>query len=205
MLAIKKKSHRGIGRTAAGLLSLAMLASGGYVLTLVLAPVAGPLTVMKPIEVRSLAQPTEANRIIVPKIGVNIPYDDGAVALDRGAQWRYPERGNPESGGNFIIAAHRFSIQPTPQETIKKSPFYNIDKLTIGDKIVVDYSGKRYGYEIESIKTVEPTQIEIENQSEEAKLTLYSCELSGEESGRVVLVAKPLGLVALGTSDDSIR
>ena len=205
MLAIEKKSNRRVGRAAMGSLALLLLASGGYILALVFAPVAGPLTVMRPIEVKSLPQPTQSNRIVVPKIGVDIPYDKGVVALDRGAQWRYPDRGNPETGGNFIIAAHRFSIQPTPQETIKKSPFYNIDKLVVGDKIVVDYSGKRYGYEIESIKNVEPTQVEIEAQSETAKLTLYSCELGGAEAGRVVLVAKPLGLVALGSTEPTIR
>lgn len=204
MLAIQKSSRR-ISRAVVGILALVLFASGGYILTLVLAPVAGPLTIMKPIEVKSLPQPTKANRIVVPKIGVDIAYDKGVAALDRGAEWRQPDRGNPESGGNFIIAAHRFSIQPTPQETIRKSPFYNIDKLTLGDKIIVDYSGKRYGYEIESIKTVKPTQTEIEARSETAKLTLYSCELGGQEAGRVVLVAKPLGLVALDSPEPTIR
>lgn len=137
------------------------------------------------------------NRVIIPKIGVNIPYDKGAASLDRGAEWRYPERGNPEKGGNFIIAAHRFSIQPTPQGTIEKSPFYHIDKLAVGDKIVIDYIGTRYGYEIEKIFTVKPTQVEIEAPSTDAKLTLYTCELDGSDAGRVVVVAKPLGKVAL--------
>ena len=153
---------------------------------------------MKPIEVRSLPAPQATdNRVIIPKIGVNIPYDKGAASLDRGAEWRYPERGNPEKGGNFIIAAHRFSIQPTPQGTIEKSPFYHIDKLAVGDKIVIDYIGTRYGYEIEKIFTVKPTQVEIEAPSTDAKLTLYTCELDGSDAGRVVVVAKPLGKVAL--------
>lgn len=198
MLAIKQKRMARIGRIGVGFAAFALLAVGGYMLTLVFAPVAGPITQMKPINVKELPAPEVAkNRIIIPKIGVNIPYAEGEASLDRGAQWRFPDRGNPATGGNFIIAAHRFSIQPTPQATIEKSPFYNIDKLAEGDKIIVDYDGKRYGYEVSSIKDVKPTAIEIEAPSSTPKLTLYTCELGGADAGRVALVSKPLGLVAL--------
>lgn len=198
MLKIKKRRSIGIPRIALLGTALLLLSGGLYLLLLVASPSLAPLITMKPIEVRSLPAPQATdNRVIIPKIGVNIPYDKGAASLDRGAEWRYPERGNPEKGGNFIIAAHRFSIQPTPQGTIEKSPFYHIDKLAVGDKIVIDYTGTRYGYEIEKIFTVKPTQVEIEAPSTDAKLTLYTCELDGSDAGRVVVVAKPLGKVAL--------
>ena len=198
MLKIKKRRSIGIPRIALLGTALLLLSGGLYLLLLVASPSLAPLITMKPIEVRSLPAPQATdNRVIIPKIGVSIPYDKGAASLDRGAEWRYPERGNPEKGGNFIIAAHRFSIQPTPQGTIEKSPFYHIDKLAVGDKIVIDYIGTRYGYEIEKIFTVKPTQVEIEAPSTDAKLTLYTCELDGSDAGRVVVVAKPLGKVAL--------
>ena len=175
-----------------------MFAAGVYLLALVAAPSVAPFIAMKPIEVAALPKPrTTDNRIIIPKIGVNIPYGSGAAALDRGAEWRYPNNGNPASGGNFVIAAHRFSIQPTPQSTIEKSPFYHIDKLSVGDKIIVDYDGERYGYEINNIFDVQATQTEIEASSTEAKLTLYSCELGGADTGRIVVTAKLLGKVRI--------
>jgi sortase A len=175
-----------------------LLIGGGYVLTLVGAPAVAPLITMKPISVNALPAPAKSdNRIIIPKIGVNIVYGEGKTSLDKGAEWRHPERGNPENGGNFIIAAHRFSIQPTPLATIEKSPFYSIDKLAVGDKIVIDYNGTRYGYEIDTVTNVKPDQTEIEAPSETPKLTLYSCELDGSSAGRVVLTAKPLGKVAV--------
>ena len=175
-----------------------MFAAGVYLLALVAAPSVAPFIAMKPIEVAALPKPrTTDNRIIIPKIGVNIPYGSGAAALDRGAEWRYPNNGNPASGGNFVIAAHRFSIQPTPQSTIEKSPFYRIDKLSVGDKIIVDYNGERYGYEINNIFDVQATQTEIEAPSTEAKLTLYSCELGGADTGRIVVAAKLLGKVKI--------
>lgn len=177
-------------------LALVLLAGGIYVLSLVLAP-NFPQLALKPITPEALAQPApHENRIIIPKIGVNIPFGtDGNASLDKGALWRHPDRGNPEKGGNFIIAAHRFSIQPTPQSTIKKSPFYNIDKLKKGDQILVDYNGSRYAYTAEEFKDVPPTATEIEAESSTPKLTLYSCTLGGEADGRVVIIGTPSGEV----------
>lgn len=191
-----KKIVRPIIITAA----ISMLAGGLYLLSLVSAPVIAPVIAQRPIIVAELPKPTiSENRIVIPKLGVNIAYAPGEASLDRGAQWRHPDRGNPADGGNFIIAAHRFSIQPTPQGTVEKSPFYRIDQLTIDDKIIVDYEGVRYAYTIDKIFDVKPSQTEIEAASSMAKLTLYSCELGGSEAGRIVVTATPMGKVAVDT------
>ena len=199
MLAIRgtksnKRPLRGIVITVAVML----LMGGVYLLALVSAPVIAPITIQKPIVVDELPKPTVTeNRVVIPKLGVNIVYAPGEASLDRGAEWRHPDRGNPADGGNFIIAAHRFSIQPTPQSTIEKSPFYRIDQLTLNEKIIVDYKGTRYAYKINKIFDVKPTQTEIEAVSDTPKLTLYSCELGGSEAGRIVVTAEPMGKVAL--------
>lgn len=178
-------------------IALLFIACGGYLLLLSMAP---QLTVFKsqePLDVSALSEPkVKDDRIIIPTINVDIPYGtDGQAALDRGAWWRYPERGNPEKGGNFIIAAHRFSIQATPQSTVEKSPFYHLDKLKKDDPILIDYNGKRYGYKVADVATVPPTQTEIEAESSEPKLTLYSCTLEGSHDGRLVITGTPLGEV----------
>jgi len=199
MLSIKTRSKKRtiISTTLLSLSAIALLA-GLYLLTLTLSPMVAPLVAEKPIDVEKLPAPTvNDNRIVIPKIGVDIHYAPGAAALNAGAEWRYPDRGNPDRGGNFIIAAHRLSIQPTPQSTVEKSPFYNIDKLAIGDKIIIDYVGTRYAYDIDQIFNVTPNQVEIEAPSDTPKLTLYSCDLTGSATGRVVIVAKPMGKVAL--------
>jgi sortase A len=177
---------------------MSLLGGGLYMLSLVAAPIAAPILTMKPIDVKALPSPEETgDRIVIPKIGVNIAYGKGEASLDSGAEWRMPGNGNPMDGGNFVIAAHRFSIQPTPLATIEKSPFYHIDKLADGDKVLIDYQGKRYGYEIKRKYTVKPTQIEIEARTTEPTLTLYSCGLEGAEGDRLVIEAKRLGEVAL--------
>lgn len=197
MLKIKKPRRNKLHYVLT-LSGLGLLLGGGYLATLVLSPVIAPVITTDYISVDALPLPDQRdNRVIIPKIGVNIPYGESEQSLDRGAQWRHPERGNPSRGGNFIIAAHRFTIQPTPQGTVEKSPFYHIDKLTVGDKIVVDYEGKRYAYEVSEQFDVKPNQTEIEAPSAAPKLTLYTCTLSGESDGRIVLVSKPLGEVAL--------
>lgn len=201
MLAIDSKPKRRPIYVAVPIFAVVLLVGGLYVLSLTLAPTAAPLIARKPITVSALPAPAKAeNRIVIPKLGVNIPYGTGEASLDRGAQWRYPERGDPSKGGNFIIAAHRFSIQPTPMGTIEKSPFYSIDQLVVGDKIIVDYEGVRYGYQINKTFDVKADQTEIEAQSDTAKLTLYSCELGGSKAGRVVINATPMGKVDIAAN-----
>ena len=184
--------------------AVVLLVGGAYLLLLMFSPVVAPVIATPPIKVAELPAPVAAeNRIVIPKLGVNIAYAPGEASLDKGAEWRHPDRGNPASGGNFIIAAHRFSIQPTPQGTIEKSPFYRIDQLAVNDKIIIDYQGTRYAYAINKIFDVKPTQTEIEAKSDTPKLTLYSCELGGSEAGRVVITASPMGKVAIDSSDNT--
>jgi len=110
--------------------------------------------------------------------------------LEEGAWHRLPENGNPVDGGNFVLAAHRLEIGWTPGQTKKMSPFYNIDKLNVGDEIVVFYNKNRYSYTIDKIYEVEPSATYIENRTSRPKMTLYTCTLKGAADGRVVIEAK---------------
>ncbi|HEX6416602.1 MAG TPA: sortase [Candidatus Saccharimonadales bacterium] len=205
MLHIRRDNRFPVKSAVITIIALALLAAGGYILLLAMTPKLSIFYPSQPMDVSALEAPKPTdNRIIIPSINVNIPYgDDGEAALDRGAWWRHPDRGNPEKGGNFIIAAHRFSIQPTPQATVEKSPFYHLDKVKEGDPIIVDFNGKRYGYKVSKQYTVAPNQTEIEAESEEPKLTLYSCELGGADAGRVVFEAKPVGEVTTEEAENT--
>ena len=126
------------------------------------------------------------------EIDINLPYLAGpASVMEHGAWWRKPENGNPKDGGNFVLSAHRFIMGMTPQQTLRKSPFYNINRLDIGDKIIVDYNGKRYEYLISEKRSVKPEAVEIEQRTAQPQLTLYSCTLGGANDGREVIIAKP--------------
>lgn len=181
-----------------------LLGAGVYLISLLTAPALMTYLPSQQLDIEEISkqQPAE-NKIIIPKIGVDIEYGQGEAALDNGAQWRFPERGSPSTGGNFIIAAHRFELAPTPMETVRKSPFYHIEKLELGDEIIVDYDGTRYGYKISQIYDVKPTQIEIEAASEKPKLTMYTCTLGGASDGRVVVEAQPVGEVTIVPDESS--
>lgn len=130
------------------------------------------------------------DRIQIAKINLEVPfYSGGTEMLERGAWHRYPERGNPEKGGNFILSAHRFELGVTPQQTKEKSPFYNVGRLAVGDEIKIFYGMHWYVYRINKIYNVKPDEVSIESPSDSAKLTLYTCTMKGSTDGRVVLEA----------------
>jgi sortase A len=187
-----KKAKRSIGKKLFFILPLLMCLSGLYLLVLVLTPVYYPPP--EPLKGWNEPVPEKAEiteqRVYIPRLSLNLKFDDTENALNNGLWHRYPNRGDPEKGGNFILAGHRFELAPTPSETRRKSPLYHIDKLEVGDYLYSDFNGKRYLYEITKKFNVKPTQVEIEAPSEDAKLTLYTCTLGGENDGRNVVEAK---------------
>jgi sortase A len=172
-------------------LPLIGMAGGFYLLFLTKAPEVSPPTPQSkwnvPVETVKITQ----DRLYLPRLKLNLTYKAGDVRVLNDNIWhRFPERGDPEKGGNFILAGHRFEIGFTPGETKRKSPFYHLNKVTEGDFIYADFKGKRYKYQVTRKYTVKPDQTEIEGPSEEAKMTLYTCTLKGEADGREVLEAK---------------
>ena len=131
-------------------------------------------------------------RLYIPKIDVNVPFATGDErVMEHGAWWRQPQNGNPKEGGNFVLSAHRFIMGVTPEHTRRQSPFYHINKLALGDELIVDYEGTRYTYVVSNIYAVKPDAIEIEQRTETPQLTLYSCTLGGASDGREVIIASP--------------
>lgn len=203
-----KKGSKGSSLLGKALLVLGVagVLGGLYLLILVMTPNVPFLYPVTEIDAKSLPKP-QADMVYIPKIGVSVPFKSGgAEVLDDGVWHRFPERGDPAAGGNFILSAHRFEIGFTPAETRRKSPFYHVGKLTVGDQILVDFAGKRYGYEITEKSKVKPTQVKIEAPTDGPRLTLYTCTLQGQADGRDVFFAKPLGEVVDGSLrlDDSV-
>lgn len=136
------------------------------------------------------------NRIQIERINLEVPFYEGdASTLEKGAWWRFPERGNPKDGGNFILSAHRFYIGLTPQGTRERSPFYNLEELGPGSRIRVYYDEQWYDYTVTRKYQVEPTAVEIEEPTDDSIMTLYTCTLQGSADGRVVIEARPVATV----------
>lgn len=198
MLRVKKNNgKRALIRGGMGLAALLLILGGVYIILTVFSPGLPLLSGRAPDETAKKlrdAPGAHGNRLFIPQINVDVAVVEGntEAALEKGAWHRRPENGNPEKGGNFVLSAHRFVMSFTPQGTAVKSPFYNIDKLKVGDTLSVDYNGKRYEYEIKRKYSVKPTAVEIEGPSETPKLTLYSCTLQGSQDGREVIEAVPV-------------
>lgn len=139
------------------------------------------------IRVESLKPIPKVNTLVIPEIGVDSPIieDISASALNEGL-WRRPHTSTPEKGGNTVITGHRFLYSSGPKT------FYNLDKLKVGDKFFIFWDGKEYDYEIIDIFTVTPDQIEIEDNTQEPIVTLYTCTPLWSPTHRLVVKARLL-------------
>jgi sortase A len=163
------------------------LATGLYMLSIYIAPSFSSNGAAKAVA----AQPKD-DRIIIPDADINVPIGEGNASILKKEAWhRFPDRGDPEKGGNFIVSGHRFVMSYNPIKTMNQSYFYNLDKVKEGDAVFINWHGKRYDYKVTRKYTVKPNQTDIENPSQQAKLTIYTCTLGGTYDGRVVVEAAP--------------
>ncbi len=126
------------------------------------------------------------NRLIIPKIGVNIPIiesTDPVYGLNHGA-WHVPESSTPPQGSNTVITAHRFKYLPPSNLT-----FYLLDKLQIGDIIGIIWDDKEYYYQVQKTKIVPKNDISILENSPKSILTLYTCDPIYSQKNRLVVIA----------------
>ncbi|MDQ5944008.1 MAG: hypothetical protein QG658_74, partial [Patescibacteria group bacterium] len=109
------------------LVSLVCIGVGVYIAVLLLSPQVD-LPVKSDVDLNTADDTSDArDRIQIEKINLEVPfYTGGAEALEKGAWHRFPDRGDPEKGGNFILSAHRFRIAGDPILTREQSPFYNL-------------------------------------------------------------------------------
>lgn len=197
-----KKGAKKQKKAAWAIVGLFGVAAGLYLLINTLSPLTASVMTSSDATAKKLVKTEPVindDRLYVPKVNIDVAIvptgNNETLALEKGAVNRSPASGNPKDGGNFVIAAHRFNLGLTPNQTRARSPFYHIDKLDSGDEIYVDYKGTRYVYKVTERKNVPPTAVEIEQRTDENQLTMYSCELSGPKAGREVIIAKPQGTV----------
>ncbi|MEP7103195.1 MAG: class D sortase [Candidatus Dojkabacteria bacterium] len=124
------------------------------------------------------------NKIIIDKIGVNGPIDEGTTeaTLSEGF-WRMPQSSNPEEGGNTVIAGHRFTYNYGPLT------FYNLNQLSAGDEIRTIWNGKVYNYKVTSLKIVDVEDLGPLEPTDKSTLTLITCTSLTDSSERLVVRA----------------
>ncbi|MCS7317637.1 MAG: class E sortase [Candidatus Dojkabacteria bacterium] len=130
------------------------------------------------------------NRLIIPKIGVNtriLESDTIDILFQKEGVWREPNSGIPgEKSSTVVIGGHRFQYLPPNQTT-----FYHLDKLNIGDKILIIWDGKYYVYKIFDKIIVDPHFTTVRRIFNDKNiLVLYTCHPIGSDAQRIVVRAE---------------
>ena len=71
------------------------------------------------------------------------------------------------------------------------APFTLLDKLEIGDRLVVFYQGKQFNYFVSEMKSVRPTEVNyLTDVRQEPTLILQTCDPPGQNTKRLLVIAK---------------
>ncbi len=124
------------------------------------------------------------NILVVPSINLQEHIFEGntEASINLGA-WRRPKSSTPNRGSNTVIAGHRFYYSVA-------SVFYNLDKIKVGDPIIVYWEGSKFRYTVNLITIVKPSAVEVESPTKEPVLTLYTCTPLWTARDRLIIRAK---------------
>lgn len=125
----------------------------------------------------------DTDHVVIPKINLDekIWFGDNEKLVNKGV-WHIPRSSTPDQGSNTVLVGHRFSYKDA-------AVFYHLDKLNAGDLIAVAYQGKLYTYKVREKKIVQPTEVSVEDPTDEDILTLYTCHPLWSVRERLVIKA----------------
>lgn len=125
------------------------------------------------------------NRLVIPQMQLDAAIHEGShpYTLSKGL-WHRPGTGSPTSGGNMVIAGHRFTYAGA-------AILFHLDTLKQNDILIVYWQGKEYDYKVNAIKIVSPLDVSVEQDTTQPKLTLYTCTPLWTSKERLVVTAEP--------------
>lgn len=126
------------------------------------------------------------DKLFIPSLELEEPiFGGGKASLSKGV-WRVFRTSTPDKGGNTVLVGHRFTY---------KNPagvFYHLDKVQKNDPITVHWQGKIYEYRVTDIKVVPATEVSVEDNTNDPRLTIYTCTPLWSVANRLVVIAKPV-------------
>jgi sortase A len=116
--------------------------------------------------------------ISIPALGLETEVHSGMTltALNRGPSW-WPGTALPGELGNVVIGGHR---------TTYSRPFHDLDRLQAGDQVFMSSAAGDFTYVVVGTEVVEPTAVEIADQTMEYTATLFACHPPGSAAYRIV-------------------
>ncbi len=128
----------------------------------------------------------EFNTLLIPSIDLEEQiYEGSDVSVVNKGIWRRPMSSNPITGGNTVLAGHRF-IYSGP------AVLYHLDKVKVGDEVGVYWDDQLIVYEVEDVSVVSPAAVEIEAPTNDNRLTIYTCTPLISAKDRLVVIARPI-------------
>ena len=126
--------------------------------------------------------PAQAIRLQVPAIYVDAPVvqGDGWEQLKKGVGQSLGTV-NPGERGNLVLSAHN---------DIFGEIFRELDQLNPGDLVIVHTNQRSYTYIVVDTKIVEPSAVEVMDQTPQATITLISCYPYLKDNKRIVVIAR---------------
>lgn len=141
------------------------------------------------------------NRVIIPKIGKNIPLldvknqeVDGLVELNdifmkelEDGIVRYPGSAKPGEEWNAFIFGHSSNFPWLDWDY--KDVFATLHKLTYGDEVIVYYGQRKYTYRITAKEVVRPGDVSVLKRNKGiSEITLMTCWPVGTTLNRMLLI-----------------
>ena len=99
--------------------------------------------------------------------------------------WHFPLSKFPGQKGNAVIIGHRFQYLPPAKNT-----FFNLDKIAVGDEIVIKHKEGDWKYVVTETKVVDDNDLSVVRDSEDYRLTLITCTPLWTSEQRFVVIAK---------------
>lgn len=135
--------------------------------------------------VREKLEPKET-KVVIDSVNIEGIVRDGedAFAMEEGP-WHFPLSKAPGKKGNFVLIGHRFAELPPSKNT-----FFNLDKVRIGDKVLITQSdGVEYVYTVIETKVVEKNDRTVLSEYGDYRLTLITCTPLWTSDQRLVVTA----------------
>ena len=101
--------------------------------------------------------------------------------LDRGPAW-WPVTGRPGGGDTIAVAGHR---------TTHTRPFYFLERLRQGDRILVTYLGQAHAYRVHRSRVISAANLHMADAVGHERLLLTACTPRGSAQFRLVVEALP--------------
>lgn len=143
-------------------------------------------------------------RVVIPRINQNVPVvgvkNDNLIARKwqdleadiqkslRDGVIHYPGTALPGENGNIVLTGHSSYYAWDPGRF--KDVFALLHDVKQGDKIVVYFNQRKYTYEVFSIKTVLPQNVDVLGTASAEQLTLITCTPIGTNLKRLIVQAR---------------